>query len=89
MSRFDPEKCAKLLKLGRKQYVLRYGVLGWGVPTAILFAIIKGFEEGWATFPIHLLVSLILFPLGGIIFGRCMWRWMVNRCAKAGMPAAK
>ena len=32
------EKAAKLVKLGRSKFVLFYGVLGWGVPVALLFA---------------------------------------------------
>ena len=34
------EKWTKIRELGRSKFVLRYGVLGWGVSTAILFSLI-------------------------------------------------
>ena len=78
----DSEKWAKISKLGRTQYVLRYGVLGWGVPTAILFALIQSYRLGSDGFLFQLIPALIIFPLGGILFGRIMWRVM-EKIAKA------
>ena len=83
MSNSDSEKLAKLGKLGRTQYVLRFGVLGWGIPTAILFSLIQGYRFGWDGFLFHLVPALILFPIGGIFFGRFMWRALENKHAKA------
>jgi hypothetical protein len=57
-------------------------VLGWGVPVAILFSIIQGFEYGWDGFLFRLLPALILFPIGGIIFGMFMWRALQRKQAK-------
>ena len=69
---------APLTNLTRKQYILRIGVLGWGVPVAILFSIIQGFEYGWDEFLPRLIPALILFPIGGIFFGMFMW-WTLQR----------
>jgi hypothetical protein len=82
MSNSDSEKRAKLSKLGRTQYVLRFGVLGWGVPTAILFSLVQGYRFGWDGFLFQLIPALILFPIGGILFGRLMWRALENKHAK-------
>jgi hypothetical protein len=74
MFQFKEEKAAKLVKLGRSKFVLFYGVLAWGVPTAILFALVRGYSDGWGTFLPQLIIALILFPLGGVLWGRIMWK---------------
>ena len=74
---------APFSNLTRKQSILRIGVLAWGVPVAILFSIIQGFEYGWDGFLFRLLPALILFPMGGVIFGMLMWRALQRKQAKA------
>jgi hypothetical protein len=82
MSNSDSEKLARFSKLGRTQYVLRFGVLGWGIPTAILFSLVQGYRSGWDGFLFQLIPALIIFPLGGILFGRIMWWALANKRAK-------
>lgn len=82
MNDLETEKKTKLTTLSRSQYVLRYGVLGWGIPTAILFALVQTYRSGSDGFLTQLIPALILFPLGGILFGRMMW-WMMEKAAKA------
>jgi len=89
MSNSHSEKWAKLSKLGRTQYVLRFGVLGWGIPTAILFSLIQGYRFGWDGFLFQLIPALILFPIGGIFFGRFMWRTLENKHAKDAATRTK
>ena len=72
------EKWARFSELGRSQFVWRYGVLGWGLSTAIVFALFQSYTLGWSGFFIHLIPALILFPLGGILWGRFMW-WFLER----------
>jgi hypothetical protein len=83
----DSEKWVKLSKMGRSRFVLLYGVLGWGVPTAILFSLLRGYERGWAEFPVNLVLSLIMFPLAGIVWGRWMWKFLERRHGKASRVA--
>jgi hypothetical protein len=66
------------MKLARTKFVLLCGVLGWGVPTAVLFALIQAYSEGWDGFLPKLAIALVIFPLGGILWGRMMW-WMMQR----------
>jgi hypothetical protein len=73
MSITSTEKSDRIRKLGRGKFVLRYGVLGWGISTAILFSLITGFTEGWDGFVFKLIPALIIFPLGGYVWGRLMW----------------
>ena len=84
----DSEKWAKFSKLSRSQYVLRFGILGWGIPTAILFALVQSYRLGSDGFLFQLIPALIIFPLGGILFGRLMW-WLMERLAKATDTRAK
>lgn len=72
------EKWAKFRELGRSRFVWRYGILGWGLSTAILFSLWNGFSDGWDGFAFKLIPALVLFPLGGYVWGRCMW-WFLGR----------
>lgn len=78
----QPTKPLITNELTRDQFVLRYGILGWGVTTAILFTIANAIQNGWDDFFFHLIPALILFPLGGILFGRIMWRFRQRQLAK-------
>jgi hypothetical protein len=85
MFQFKEEKAAKLVKLGRSKFVLLYGVLLWGIPTGILFALVRGYSDGWGTFLPQLILSLILFPLGGILYGRLMWKLLVRKVDRGAL----
>lgn len=58
---------------GKARYILFHGVLGWGVPTAILWSILMEFISPTDAFWQRLLIALILFPIGGIAFGYFTW----------------
>jgi phosphate/sulfate permease len=55
------------------RFILLRGVLGWGVPTAILSQLIKLFT-GEESFFDGILLSLIIFPIVGVFFGYYMWK---------------
>ncbi len=66
-------KWEKTRKIGKKKFIFYYGVLFWGLLTGFLFPII-----GLILFkkPLSLgdfIISLIIFPLGGILFGLMVW----------------
>jgi hypothetical protein len=58
--------------LRKWHFVFLHGVLGWGIPTAILFKLIMLFLEG-LPFTDELIIALIMFPIGGVFFGLLMW----------------
>jgi len=69
--------------LGRRRFILRYGVLGVGVPTSIGVAILThGFQSGFALpgfFSFGFLALLLFFlvtmaPLLGYIWGHMFWK---------------
>jgi hypothetical protein len=78
MSKSNSVKWDEIRKGGRRRFVLRYGVLGWGVSTGIFFSLWMGYCEGWDAFFFGLIPALVLFPLGGIAWGRFMW-WFFER----------
>ena len=78
---FSRDKWPQFKELGRKQFVLRYGVLGWGLPVAIGWSLSMAHQNGWNQILFYLIPALIVFPLGGILFGRFLWWWCERRNA--------
>ena len=77
LSDADAARWAAIRQRGRRRYIVVSGVLGWGVPTAILtttFMQLVGGVPG--PFLGRLALGLVTFPLGGIWFGA--WMWSVN-----------
>jgi hypothetical protein len=72
----------KTREMGRGRYTLIYGVLMWGIATGIGWAIVMAAMQGWDRLPFLLVGALILFPIGGIFWGRYMWRMMEARYQK-------
>jgi len=66
------EKLKKLISKGKLHYVLWNGVFVWGVTTAVLFSLIQHFISN-KPFTENIWISLIMFPISGIIFGLVMW----------------
>ncbi|MCP8616008.1 hypothetical protein [Salirhabdus salicampi] len=70
----------KTRQKGMKQFILIHGVLGWGVPTGILFMFIQhhwtngsGTPIDLSNTPLKTIFVLIIFMLAGTLFGRVMW----------------
>ena len=60
-------------------FVLRYGVLAWGVTTDLLLKLLRVLEKGAdANVPLTLATPLLLFPLGGVLWGNTMW-WFCEK----------
>lgn len=73
------DKWAKAREKGKQRFVLANGVLGWGVPTAILWAILMELIEPLENIWVRPTIALIIFPIAGIAFGHLTW----NRSEKA------
>ena len=61
-------------QMGRSRYIRLYGVLGWGLSTGIVWALVMAARLGWDNLPILLPVALVAFPIGGYFFGVLTWR---------------
>lgn len=66
---------------GRLSFILRRGVLTWGVPAALLTIIYKVVQEqGFvhtpqltASIQTAIVVAFVIFPVCGWLFGRWLW----------------
>jgi len=74
----------KTRRMGRWRYTLIYGVLLWGIPVAILWSVAMAWTQGWGMLPNLLKLSLIGFPIGGVLYGRLMW-WIFETRYEAAM----
>ena len=68
--------------MGRGAFVWRYGVLGWGLPAALLtiaYAFIKEQGFSWSAgaasgkLRVGIVITLVLFPVLGHAFGGRLW----------------
>jgi len=69
---------------GKWHYIFVKGMLGWGFSTAILYTIIDAlFELRSFAFDREFLktfiISMIVFPLGGILVGYWIWKKVGQR----------
>lgn len=62
-----------LRKQGKIIFVVKKGVIQWGVLTALLFSVLMQFVQPREPIWFRLLLSLIIFPFGGIFYG--LWVW--------------
>jgi hypothetical protein len=69
-------KWAKTREMGERRYISIYGVLLWGLVTGVGWAIVMSAIQGWNRLPIYLPLALVGFPIGGIFFGKTMWKKM-------------
>jgi len=71
----------QIIEQGIFRFILLRGVIGWGIPTAIIFQFImfamedKPLLEG-------LVSSLIIFPVVGIFFGLFQWQKLKEKTYK-------
>lgn len=67
---------------GQRSFVLRHGVLGWGLPMSIWMPlghagfdfVAQGFVE-WNRIFVSGLAGLPIWLAGGVLFGCWMWSW--------------
>lgn len=75
------ERWEKLRALGRTDFILRRGVLGWGIPAAVITVLYKVVQEQGFVLSPHLtdnlrtaiVVAVLLFPTVGGLLGRWLW----------------
>lgn len=66
------ERMEKQLAMPAGKFVLIYGVLGWGITTALLYTIVMSFIRGRTLTEVlekDIWVNLLTFMLAGIFFG--------------------
>lgn len=81
------DRWLKTRAAGRWSFILRYGVLGWGVSVVAGITALDWYrgELGEDFLPL-LAVRLVLFLLGGVAWGAAMWAFLERHY---GRSAAK
>ena len=78
----DPEQRpshALALAARKRRFVWRYGVVGWGLSTALIWTaamcLWRALDDGltWRRGLLQLGAALVLFPIGGYFWG--LWTW--------------
>ncbi|MDD2708158.1 MAG: hypothetical protein PHV34_09125 [Verrucomicrobiae bacterium] len=86
------EKWRKLRGKGKWNFILIYGVLLWGIGSALLFSLIFPLGLGWigerVSFMPVFVGSVILFPLGGITWGYFVWMFNEKAYKKENLEQA-
>src|SRR5690554_243294 len=77
------------LAQGQKKFVLRHGVLGWGIPTYFLYLFISAIvqmlfyrlrfgEAIKSLFPFTFIFGIVIFAIAGIFMGRYRWKQLLK-----------
>lgn len=59
---------------GKARFILLRGVLGWGLTTAILYSLVLWLVLD-TDIKMLLPISLVIFPMGGLLWGWSMWHF--------------
>jgi len=89
-----PEEWEKIRSTGQRRFLLRYGVIGRGVPMALLCALAVEISLGnplpealrSVEFAGRLLLAFAFFGLGGAFTSLMTWRLYERRFGTAGDP---
>jgi hypothetical protein len=77
MTQRQAERWAATRSKGRNRYIFVFGVLFWGLSTAILWTVFMVAIEGWSGLPFYLPFALIGFPAAGYFWGAFTW-WLAE-----------
>lgn len=66
-------KWEKLRVMGKRKFVIQFGVLRWGILTAVLWSVFMHIAQPVEQWYIRPLIALVLFPLGGAFVGIISW----------------
>lgn len=88
------------LAQGQKKFVLRHGVLGWGVPTYFMYLFLSTIvqmlfyrlsfgEAVKSLFPITYIMGIVIFGIAGIFVGRHRWKLLLKEAGGKYKPKKK
>lgn len=84
MSNLKAAKIARLQTLitkGKWHFVIIYGVLGWGVSTALLVTMLQSYITS-TPFVDKVTTALVFYPASGLGFGLVLWMILNNQYNK-------
>lgn len=71
-----------LRKQGKINFVIKKGVIQWGVLTALFFSVFMHFVQPGDPIWFRPLLSLVIFPFGGIFYGLWVWATVEKKYQK-------
>ena len=73
-------------KLGKRKYILKYGIFFWGIPMAILGILLQyvfnNTYRNTQIIIINFFITIIIFLLGGLLYGLIMWTYFERQYSK-------
>jgi len=73
------EKWRRTRSKGKWNFILKYGVLGWGGFTALGMTLFRWFEKGSPPVGLEVLGALVICSVMGLFLGAVMWSEMERR----------
>jgi len=67
------EKWEKTRTIGFLKFIIIYGALSWGILSGLFYFLITRIFQPSTPVVKNLIVSLILFPVAGLLWGMTMW----------------
>ena len=67
---------------GKKKFILQTGVLLWGLPMFVVMTFVVNRQPERAHSPWMMLVSAVVWAIGGACFGWAMWNLSENKYQK-------
>ena len=64
---------------GKRKYIIKYGLIFWGIPMAILVSLLQYLSVGKLNVIMNVIISIIVFLLGGLLYGLIMWTYLEKR----------
>ncbi|NQT63803.1 MAG: hypothetical protein HQ556_12645 [Candidatus Marinimicrobia bacterium] len=78
----DFKKWAEIREKGKWNYIFNYGIIRFGLSTWVIMMVYFWFFQPFEGLLIFTLVSLITFPLAGLVWGRWMWFYLEKLYSK-------
>jgi len=71
-------------KRGKRTYIIYDGILGFGLTMAVIMTLADLLfrETTWGDFLTQVGLNFALWPIGGMIYGWFMWKYMEGRYQK-------
>ena len=83
MSKKEISRWEKVREKGRKNYIWRVGVIGWGLSTGVIWATAMPLINRGSAFLAYFIPGMIIFPICGYGWGYFMWKYMDKKYQQA------
>lgn len=86
----EREKINKIYAGGKTRYIIRHGMINWGISTGFIFRVLSIISEEGLNFSaiiaglptMKTLSALVIFSIFGAIWGALFWKWIKKEALK-------